>query len=472
MKTHPMSAVDAAWYHMDGPANSAVVTGLLLTQEPLDFRKVRAVYEHRLAGFDRFRQRVVERGLRKAPRWEDVIDFDIDQHLHHIALSAPHDQAALTTLIADLASSPLDHALPLWQIHVVDNFGGGSALIMRYHHCIGDGAAMMTVTEQLFDARPDAPLRGARADRSAPDRLRSPGRAAVERSASKSLAEDAGVVLAGAGMLLKELLKWPDPQSPFKGKFQVQKRVAWSKPVLIADIKAIGAPSGAKINDVLVAGLTGALRTYLKRRGVDVDHTTVRAMVPVDLRPRERIGKLGNEFGLVILDLAVTRSRAKDRLALTKARMDALKRSPEAVAMRFLLELFGRGPKPLEDLANQVFGSKASVVLTNVAGPREKLYLAGTLIDRMMFWVPHPGRQLGMGISILSYRGQASLAVIADAHLVPDPEAITQQFNREFERMLRGLLARAATPQAKAPAARNAGARKARRTPNLALGSP
>jgi hypothetical protein len=53
-----------------------------------------------------------------------------------------------------------------------------------------------------------------------------------------------------------------------------------------------------------------------------------------------------------------------------------------------------------------------------------------------MFWVPHPGRELGMGISILSYRGAATLAVIADAHLVPDPEKITARFNREFATML------------------------------------
>jgi hypothetical protein len=87
-------------------------------------------------------------------------------------------------------------------------------------------------------------------------------------------------------------------------------------------------------------------------------------------------------------------------------------------------------------LAVQLFGSKASVVMTNVAGPRETLYLAGVPLERVMFWVPHPGRELGMGISILSYRGAATLAVIADAHLVPDPEKITARFDREFATML------------------------------------
>ena len=222
----------------------------------------------------------------------------------------------------------------------------------------------------------------------------------------------------------------------------------------MTDIKAIGTPSGAKVNDVLVAGMTGALRAYLKRRGVDVDHTTVRAMVPVDLRPPERAGKLGNEFGLVVLDLAVASSDSMDRLTTTKARMDALKRSPEAVAILVLFDLFGRGPKPLGDVANQIFSSKASVVMTNVVGPKKTLYLAGVPIDRMMFWVPHPGTQLGMGISILSYRGMASLAIIADAHLVPDPEAITARFNREFAQMLRRAKAGAVRAPAGKPVAR------------------
>jgi len=186
---------------------------------------------------------------------------------------------------------------------------------------------------------------------------------------------------------------------------------------------------------VLVAGMTGALRGYLMQRGVDVDRTTVRAMVPVDLRPPERALDLGNEFGLVVLDLAVKGGGPLQRVRATKARMDALKRSPEPVAVMALFELLGRGPKPLQDVAVDLFGSKASVVMTNVAGPRRTQYLAGVPIRRMMFWVPHPGRQLGMGISILSYRGAATLSVVSDAHLVPDPEAITERFAREFASM-------------------------------------
>ena len=469
MRTYQMDPVDAAWYHIDGPANLAMVTAVMLTKQPLDFDRVREVYRLRLAGFDRFRQRVVETGfLLATPHWQDMPHFDIDQHLHRIALPAPHDMAALKVLFTDIASMPLDREQPLWHVHFVENVGGGSAVIMRYHHCIGDGTAMQAVVRKVFDATPDAPLAGCRATTTRPPRRRQPasvlfGFDTLERAARRALAlaveavadpqralEKLDLVLGGAGVLLSELLKPADPKSPFKGDFGLRKHVAWSTPVAIADVKAIGAPLGAKVNDVLVAAMTGALRTYLKGRGVDVNHTTVRAMVPVDLRPPERVGLLGNDFGLVLLDLPVAAAKAADRLAQTKARMDRLKRSPEPVAMKFLFELFGSGPKAIQDLATSIFGSKASLVMTNVVGPKDTVYLAGVPVDQIMFWVPHPGKELGVGISILSYRGMASLAVIADAGLVPDPEAITDEFNREFRRMQRAAQ--------RAPAAADAGA--------------
>ena len=469
MTRYTMAPVDAAWYHIDGPVNFALVTGILLTRQPLDFERVKAVCRQRLARFDRFRQRVVESGFPVAtPYWEDMPDFTIEQQVHHVALPAPHDWRALTDLISDLASTPLDGKRPLWQVHVIDQVEGGSAFVMRFHHCIGDGTAMMAVSRELFDATPDAPLRKAparRAHRSAPgplDRLFESALDSVEESARTLLSttgvaldvvkhplqalDRAAAALDGAAMLLGELSKRPDPRSPLKGAFGLSKRVAWSEPVALADIKAIGASSGAKINDVLVAGMTGALRAYLRKRGIDVNHTTVRAMVPVDLRPPERALALGNEFGLVVLELAVRSRDPMRRLSCTKSNMDALKRSPEAVAIMALFNVFGRGPKAVEDLAVDLFGSKASVVMTNVVGPAQPIFLAGVPADRMIFWVPHPGRQLGMGISILSYNGFATLAVIADAHLVPDPKAITDGFNREFAAMLKAVQRRAANP--------------------------
>src|SRR5690606_39200969 len=252
--------------------------------------KVKALYSARLSAFPRFRQRVVERGLPlPVPHWEDVPDFDIGQHLHHVALPQPGDRHALAQLLGDIVSTPLDRLQPLWQVHVIDGVDGGSALVTRFHHCIGDGTAMTALSMVLYDETPDAPPGGHEAAApnagrdtsggwfdSAFDALGASAKAVVSAANAaldvvghpQALIEKAGLVAAGAGMLLSERLKRDDPESPFKGPFSLAKRVAWSEPVAIADVKAIGALADAKVNDVLVAGMTGALRAYLKGRGV------------------------------------------------------------------------------------------------------------------------------------------------------------------------------------------------------------
>ena len=486
MTLHKMAPVDAAWYHMDGRANLAMVTSVALTSKPLDFAAVKALYAERLAGFPRFRQRVVEHGWPiPSPHWEDMPDFDMSQHLHHVALPPPGGRRALTELLNDIVSTPLDRLQPLWQVHVIDGVDGGSALVTRFHHCMGDGTSMTALSMRLYDMAPVAP--GRRRKAAAPpagdddrdggwldpafDLLEGATRAVVSTASAvagvarhpQALIDRAALLAGGAGVLLTELLKRDDPQSPFKGDFSLAKRVAWSEPVAIDDVKAIGALAGAKVNDVLVAGMTGALRAYLKKRGVDVEHTTLRALVPVDLRPPERALELGNDFGLVLLELAVAAKTPMARLRTTKAAMDALKRSPEPVAMRVLFDIFGRTPKAVSDIPSSMLSSKASVVMTNVMGAPQTLYVAGVPIERVMFWVPHPGEHLGMGISILSYRGYATLAIVADAHLVPDPETITRRFQKEFVTMLAAARRAQAQPAARKPATTAAAATKRRK---------
>jgi WS/DGAT/MGAT family acyltransferase len=232
-RTKAMTPVDAAWFHIDGPTNLAQVTGILLTREPLDFARVKEVYRRRLGRFDRFRQRVVEPAVPLGPpRWEDVPHFEVDQHMHHVGVPEPRDKAAFLELVGDLASTPLDRERPLWQAHVVDGVEGGSALVMRFHHCMGDGTAMMALSLQLFDATPDAALG---TEPPAPrhleagllDRLLGPALQSVDRSAQAvvgavesgldlvrhpgRLVERAGRVASGAGVLVEELLKPPDP---------------------------------------------------------------------------------------------------------------------------------------------------------------------------------------------------------------------------------------------------------------------
>jgi len=426
MTPHPLDPVDAAWFHMDGPVNTAVVTALATSRRRFDVAAVRAIFGDRLAAIERFRCRVVERGLSYgSPCWEPMEDFDIDQHLHHRALPAQAGDADLLELVSDLASQPLPSTLPLWQAHVVDGPGERGALVLRYHHCIGDGAAMMDVVRRVFDSSGHA-----HAGRPAA-RLPDP------HDASTPLLQSALVGAEALGALVADLLKSPDPLSPFKGHFVARQRVACSSAIPLARLREIGAAFDARINAVAVAAVAGALRHYLTETGDFSAGASLRAMMPVSLRPLDHAHDGGNDFGLAILDLPVELDKPEARLHAARRRLGEVKRSSEAIGMRWLFDVFGRGPKTVQQVAQRLFGSKASLVLTNVAGPVHPLSLAGTRIDRIMFWVPHPGEDMGLGLSVFSYRGKLSLGVIADAARVPDPQRVAHLFEQEITALLR-----------------------------------
>jgi hypothetical protein len=115
--------------------------------------------------------------------------------------------------------------------------------------------------------------------------------------------------------------------------------------------------------------------------------------------------------------------------------MDAIKDSAEAVVTYAILDAIGMTTPAIETAAVRFFGSKATAVMTNVPGPRQTLYLAGSPVRSLMFWVPQSAR-LGLGVSILSYAGQVRLGVATDAGLVPDPDAIIASFQEELRAMM------------------------------------
>jgi diacylglycerol O-acyltransferase / wax synthase len=460
--TKPLSAVDSAWLHMEDPTNLMMVTGIALLDGASDHERYRQTIAARLLTLDRFRMRVVESGSRLGgARWEEDPHFDLAAHLHRVALPVPGDMGTLQKFLSDLASTPLDFSKPLWQVHLVENVLGGSAMVLRFHHCIGDGTAMNGVMYRLMNTRPDAPVEPGeslnRQKRESHGTLGSLlktaemalgatfkvadmawGEGTATLGHPAHLLDLAGAAVTTAEAIGRALLLSADANTLLKGRLGTAKRVAWSRHLPLADVKRVCKATGAKVNDVMMAAVAGALRGYLIDRGTNVDCLEIRAIVPVDLRPPARALDLGNEFGLVFLALPLGLADPQERLAEVKRRMDALKRSPEPQVFYGLLNVFGMTPAQVEEPVVQLFGSKATAVVTNVAGPREALYIAGSRIDDMMFWVPQSGR-LGLGISILSYNERVTLGVIADAGLVPDPGAITAGFEGEFEQMV-GLL--------------------------------
>jgi len=452
-----MSNVDAAWLHMESATNLMLIAGVMAFYEKIEFSELKELIEDRLLSFDRFRQKVVVSSVPGVgPRWVDDPYFNLRFHLQKSALPDPGGREELQELVSTLMSTPLDYSKPLWHFQYVENFDSGSAVVVRIHHCIADGIALVRVLLGLTDDSPQGSPKARRTRRRrrplgggfwlpevVNDAVYSARKVAgrvVDKSyeALTNPARAAQLVSEGAkgtGVLARIATMSADPDSLFKGELCTAKRCAWSEVIPLDQVKAYGKTQGATINDVLLAGVTGALRRYMIGRKSDVEDLNLRAVVPVNLRPESDIIKLGNRFGLVFLSLPIGVADRGERLRELKKRMDAIKASSEPIVIYALLNAVGlTGPK-IESIALRLFGSKATAVMTNVPGPREEIYLAGKVVRSIMVWVPQSAR-LGLGVSILSYAGQVRLGVATDTGLVPDPQSIIDAFHEEMKEMM------------------------------------
>jgi WS/DGAT/MGAT family acyltransferase len=226
-----------------------------------------------------------------------------------------------------------------------------------------------------------------------------------------------------------------DSTTRFKGKPGTQKCVAWSEPISLPEVKAVGKILGCSINDLLLASAAGALRAYLAEKGDCVEDIEVRALVPVNLRRPGDEQQLGNRFGLVALELPVGVANPLARLYETHDRMEALKGSLQAMLTLSVLGAVGMAPKFVQQQILDLLANKATAVMTNVPGPQKPRWFAGSQLKQQMFWVPQSGN-IGMGVSILSYDDKVQFGLITDRARVPDPELIVSRFAAEFDKLL------------------------------------
>jgi WS/DGAT/MGAT family acyltransferase len=356
----------------------------------------------------------------------------------------------------------LDHAHPLWQFHLVDNYEGGSALIARIHHCIGDGIALTSVMMSITDGGGEPPRRRRRGSEDNPhegdwlaDAILKPlteftvkaigmyGKGVVKSMDMLANPQEplmgsldmarSGVQVVKDAVALAAMAD--DSPTLLKGKPSGKKVVAWGEPLPLDLVKAVGKGLGCSVNDVLLACAAGAIGHYLRDHGDDPAGKEIRAMVPVNLRPLEDAWKLGNRFGLAPLVLPVGISNPIERVYAVRARMNDMKGSYQPLLAFGVLAMTGLLIKPAQDMVLGMFAKKTTAVMTNVPGPAVPLKFCGATLRQNMFWVPASG-EVGMGLSILSYGGGVQFGLITDRKLCPEPQQIVDLFAPEFERLL------------------------------------
>ena len=455
----PMSSVDHAWLRMDSPENPMMISGVLMLEKPIALDRLKRVLEERFLCFRRFRQRIVERGDKAY--WQDDPLFDIDNHLHRIALPGKAGKTELEALVSDLNSTALDFRRPLWQMHYIDQYNGGCALLIRIHHCIADGISLVRVLLSMTDKTPEPKLHKVRRARK-----RHMGEASFIRQFLHRTVDSALIAAGQTRLLLQSIRQEPnyplklataaggvaldlaklglapfEPKTNLKASLSGRKQVAWAEPLDLAEVKACAKSLGGTINDCLLSVATGALNRHFQASGEVIPDCGIRVAVPFNLRPLDQpIETLGNKFGLVLVSLPVEVADPIMCFRQVQENMNRLKRSYQAQVTYSLLDLFGRGPDILEKRALDLLSNKASAVLTNVPGPKNPVYLAGSKVVQTMFWVPQSGN-IGIGMSILSYAGTVQFGITVDKAIHADPHAVMDYFRESFEALRHAALA-------------------------------
>ena len=457
-----MSRVDTAWLRMDNDVNLMMIVGVWLLRPALGYDELCERVGATLLRYDRFRQKVVQDPV--GALWVEDTGFDIHRHVVREKLARRKGQSerqALQALCGKLATQPLDPERPLWQFHLVERYEGGSAVIQRIHHCIGDGIALISVALSITDGGGQPPPRKSRRKSDGDDEgdwlsdaviqpltdiavkaLHMTGKG-VARSVEllshpQQMLQSVEVARVGyqaLGDVAALALMADDSPTRLKGLPEGRKVVAWNEPIPLDAVKVVGKALHCSINDVLLSCVAGAIGQYLRHHGDDPEGQEIRAMVPVNLRPLEEAWQLGNKFGLAPLVLPIGIANPIERVYAVRQRMSELKGSYQPLLAFAVLAVAGLMIKPVQDAILNLFAKKATAVMTNVPGPAKPLHFCGREVRQTMFWVPASGH-IGVGVSILSYAGGVQFGLITDAKLCPDPQGVIDRFQPEFDKLL------------------------------------
>ena len=421
----PITANDAIWLQ-DSDTNLMVINAVIITDH-LDVATLRKAFQERIfegsdpARFERFRCRITGRGAIRY--WEPDLDFDIARHIVPARGKNLSSLKGVQAYVGRMANRKLKDDRPRWEIKVIEHFEkDASALLVRIHHSIGDGMALVSLLFALMDEtwnRTDGMAKGS----IPPD---------LGLTALQLLQRAIAIPLSAPGILLRRLTWFPDSSHLHGPVLSGEKRVAWTTPLDLQVIKKAKDLIGATVNDVLMASVSGAFSTYLARLGVAPPSRFLISM-PVNVRHPGKALKCENKFAAVPLELPARSPHTTHRILAVKERLDQLKQSTtplvvyglQRALLAFLPEVISRGL--LDFLAN-----KCTAVVTNVAGPSHEVFLEGRKVRSFLFWVPQRA-QIGIGISILSFAGKVQVGVIADKALLADPAHLVEAFEEEFE---------------------------------------
>jgi diacylglycerol O-acyltransferase / wax synthase len=449
-----LSGLDSAFLSFETPAMHlhvaiAAVIDPSTMPEPYAFEQLRSFIAGRLMGDAAFRRRVVQVPLRlNHPVWVEDPDLDLDHHIRRHVLPSPGAAAELTALTGEIVGEPLDRSRPLWEIHVIEGLHDGNvALLGKIHHAAVDGVSGAELFVHLFDLTPEPaprPEDGQPAPRPEPEHIPSspelvgyalwsqmrrtvqlPGLIGRTLGTATHLARRRRDPAAVVGALPLQA-----PRTPWSGAITAHRTVAFAR-VKLSDVRQVRAAFGVKVNDVVLALTSSALRRYLADHHALPADSLV-AMVPVSVRtedqqgrPDNRISGMGGRLNTEIEDVA-------ERLNAIALATRGAKEDHKAVDAKFLQNWAEHAAPATFALATRLYSQLNiadrhpplyNLVVSNVPGPDFPLYLDGAELVATYPMGP-VSEGAGLNVTVLSYLDNVDFGFLACTEQVPDVDAM------------------------------------------------
>jgi len=429
------------------------------SERGIDIAAYRAAVESVLHWIPRYRQKLAWVPVEGWPVWVDDRQFDLGYHIRHIALPRPGSLAQLKELTARINARPLDRQRPLWEIWVIEGVAGGEqfAVLNKIHHCMIDGAAGADLSQILMSPSPNVEAREPLPymPRPAPTPLEllgdAIGRAAsrpvdvIRRAALGAFSPDA---LERSELLprlraLRDMVGYaihPASETPINGELGAHRRLEWLT-MPMEDVREIGKVLGCKVNDIVLATVTGAMRRYLFRRRVDSRKIDFRVAAPVSTRRPEDDRRQGNHVSTWIVRLPLDVDDPIEQVSLLRECTQGLKRERADLALDTVMRIAEWLPAPLISRSAALANGPANMIVTNVPGPQFPLYMVGARLLGLYPLVPLlPGG--GLGVALFSYEDKLCWGFNGDYEIVPDLPAFVDDVRIAFEELRQAAVSR------------------------------
>jgi len=394
--------------------------------------------------------------------WEEDKDFEMDYHVRHLALPQPGRIRELLALVSRVHGNLMDRNRPLWEAYVIEGLPGGRfATYIKMHHALIDGVSGAKMTAQAMstsakDIKP--PLWAQTLGKPPRPRPAASSKGLLEQLTE--LAQAGREILPGVGAGLVDLVRsaagdetpipaLKAPSTPFNVEISGSRRFA-AQSFALSRLKRIGQAADATVNDVTLAICAGALRQYLQNHAKLPSKPLV-AMVPVSLHGETDLG--GNQVTLLLAELATHIKDPLKRLEKIKASTTQAKEKLRSMS-RLQKMAYGMtsiatfGPALVTKLAGKY--PPFNLVISNVPGSREALYMDGASLDEI-YPVSIPTHYLALNITISGYRDNLGFGFIACRRSVPALQRMLDYTAQSIEELEEALELN--TPAAKKPAA-------------------